>query len=57
MMEAVWVGVVIAAAVVVGLVVAGRRRRRLGGGRSASLDHLGSVSEGWLSDERGRKDD
>ncbi len=48
-----WIVVV---AVAVGLAVVGLWRRLPGGGQSADLDHLGSVSEGWLSDERGRKD-
>jgi hypothetical protein len=52
-MNAVWVGVGIAiAAVVVGFAVAIRWR---GGRGSADVD-VGSVSEGWLAEQRGRKD-
>ena len=47
-----WIVVVAAA---VGLLVAGLRRRSSGSGKSAEVD-VGSVSEGWLSEQRARKD-
>lgn len=54
MMDAVaWMAV--ALAVAVGLTVIGLWRRPPGGRQSAVGD-LGSVSEGWLSEQRGRKD-
>jgi hypothetical protein len=46
-----WIVVVVAAAA--GLVIAGLRRRS--GRKSADVD-VGSVSEGWLSEQRARKD-
>ena len=49
-----WVGV--AAAVVVALALAGRFWRPSRGGQSDHSD-LGSVTEGWLSEQRGRKHD
>jgi hypothetical protein len=50
-MGAVWLGV--AVAVVAGIVAL--LRRSSAGGKSADVD-AGSVSESWLSEERGRKD-
>lgn len=52
-MNLVWIGVAVAA--VIGLAVAIRRLVASAEGESADAD-LGTVSEGWLSDERGRKD-
>ena len=51
-MNALWIGLAIAT-VVVGVAVAMRWR---GGRGSADVD-VGSVSEGWLSEQRGQKDD
>lgn len=52
-MNAVWLGVGIAiGTVVVGVAVA---LRWSGGRQSADVD-VGSVSEGWLAEQRGRKD-
>jgi hypothetical protein len=47
-----WIVVVVAAAA--GLVIAGLRQRS-SGRKSADVD-VGSVSEGWLSEQRARKD-
>jgi len=49
-----WAGV--AVAVVVALVVVSRLRRPSRGGQ-LNDQGLGSVSEGWLSEQRGRKHD
>jgi hypothetical protein len=46
---------VVAVAAVASLVIAGLRRRSSGAGRSADVE-VGPVSEGWLSEQRGRKD-
>jgi hypothetical protein len=46
-----WIVVIVAAAA--GLVIAGLRQRS--GRKSADVD-VGSVSEGWLSEQRARKD-
>jgi hypothetical protein len=47
--------IVVAVAALAGIVIAGLRRRSTGGGRAADVD-VGPVSEGWLSEQRGRKD-
>jgi hypothetical protein len=55
-MPGLWLG--IAVVVVAGLAVAALTKLRgssSGGGKSADVD-VGSVSEGWLSEHRGRKD-
>jgi hypothetical protein len=53
-MGAVWIGILIAAAG--GIAVAVVTRWAFGGqSKSADLD-VGSVSEGWLSEQRARKD-
>jgi hypothetical protein len=51
-MNVVWVGGVAIATVVVAVAVALRWR---GGRQSADVD-VGPVSDGWLSEQRGRKD-
>jgi hypothetical protein len=45
---------IVVALAVAGIVIAGLRRRT-GGGRYTDVD-VGPVSEGWLSEQRGRKD-
>jgi hypothetical protein len=45
---------IVVAVAVAGIVIAGLRRRT-GGGRYTDVD-VGPVSEGWLSEQRGRKD-
>jgi hypothetical protein len=49
----VWIGIVVA--VVVSLAAAVMKRRVAAGRKSNDVD-VGSVSEGWLSEQRGRKD-
>jgi hypothetical protein len=49
-MRLVWIGIAIAS-IVAGVAVVFRRR----GGASAA--DVGSVSEGWLAEQRGRKED
>jgi len=48
-----WIVIVVAAAT--GLVIAGLRQRSSSGRKSSDVD-VGSVSEGWLSEQRARKD-
>ena len=50
-MRGLWIGVAVAAAAAVIALV----RRLSAGGRSADVD-VGPVSEGWLSEQRARKD-
>jgi hypothetical protein len=53
-MGAVWIGILLAAAGSVAVAVVARWRF---GGQSKSADpDVGSVSEGWLSEQRARKD-
>jgi hypothetical protein len=47
--------IVVAVAAVAGIVIARLRRRSTGGSRSGEVE-VGPVSEGWLSEQRGRKD-
>ena len=52
-MTLVWVGVAVAAVVLLVVMI---KRLVASGGRKAADTDLGTVSEAWLSDERGRKD-
>jgi len=50
----IWAALGVAA--VVGVAIVRRLRRPANDGQSSDLARLGSVSEGWLSNERGRKE-
>ena len=52
-MNLIWVGVAFAAVVILAVVI---KRLVASGERKAADTDLGTVSEAWLSDERGRKD-